>query len=242
MPKKIREIEQKSKPKREQNLKPEIWSEEDPVFEILDNIVVVDNFQPYSIGVLNDNNIFKKFIFRNKRLPQENTFIFSTNQDNQETATFQILIGENENNPVNIEKGTHLLLNEFTLKPLPHRKSGEIMIKLHMSIDIEGLLQVTAICTDNCSELINQSMKINTKSILSDENIKEALDNFELHAQYKEYLDILKKKIKKLKDDGKYARKIQTFYMNLVENNPLDNIDIRNRINKIFTALNNIKD
>jgi heat shock protein 5 len=130
------------------------------------------NVQPYSIGILSGRNKFKKFIERNKPLPQEKSFKFTTMEDYKTTATIQIIQGEDEDAVVNLKDSKEfLLIKKFDLVGIPSRPRGDVTIDIKLKIDESGILYVNATCLDNS---VTSAIDIKIANVLTDADIKEA--------------------------------------------------------------------
>ena len=132
-----------------------------------DDIEIVD-VQSTSIGIRNGKHGFKKYIERNKPLPQENTFTFTTSRDNAKSAKIRIFMGEEDE----IGEGTHILLDEYSFKDLPPRPKGVVLLQVTLKCNVEGLLSISASCSVQGEDLPPRSLNasIDTKKAISSED------------------------------------------------------------------------
>jgi molecular chaperone DnaK (HSP70) len=112
---------------------------------------------PISIGIKSERNRYKKIIYSNKPLPQENSYTFTTTKDNQRYADVEIFQGEE----IEIESnGSHDKLGTFRIEDLPQRPAGEIKIVVSMKVDENGLLKITGRCEEPGVEAKSLTIKI----------------------------------------------------------------------------------
>ena len=98
-----------------------------------------------SFGLKIKNDEFHKIINRSTKLPCEKIARYKTVVDNQESVLVEIYEGEgelkcNENN---------LLLGQFRVTGLPHKKAGDVKILVKIRINENSILEVTAWEKDN---------------------------------------------------------------------------------------------
>ena len=94
---------------------------------------------PLSIGVETNQGIMVPIIKRNTTIPVTHSKMFSTLEDNQTNVNIRVFEGERSSTEFNHELGKFELIN---IRPEP---MGEPQIEITFSIDIDGILTVTAV-------------------------------------------------------------------------------------------------
>ena len=209
-------------------------------------ICVVDVLSA-SLGILNGKTKYKKFLIRNQPLPQEKTYTFTTTKDNQTKAVVKILIGEDEKEDVDFDARTHILVNKFTLRGLPKRKKGELIIEVNMRINERGILNVTATYQEKGSK-IQESCQINTKETFSKDEMAEAIKfNQELilrkenDFRYQQLLNDLKSRISTYESKGgKNVEQWNRQYDSFMKNQPKTNSEYNNAFNNIQMTIDSL--
>ena len=126
--------------------------------------------RPTSIGILNGESHFTKFIYGDKPLPQEKTFSFTTHCDNQTTANIQLLIGRDDY--VDLSSETHILIGTLTIKDIPKSLKGDIVINVTIKVNEEGILTASAE-SEQIKNGSNHQCTIDTKDLINQEDIKK---------------------------------------------------------------------
>ncbi len=103
----------------------------------VDDIILVD-ITPLSLGVEITGGLFVPVIDRNTKIPCENSKMFTTIADNQKIVEINIYQGERKICSENFKLGTFILSN------IRRAKAGEPRIKVTFSLDVNGILTVSA--------------------------------------------------------------------------------------------------
>lgn len=103
----------------------------------ISDIVLVD-ITPLSLGVEITGGLFVPVIDRNTKIPCENSKMFTTIVDNQKVVEINIYQGERKICSENFKLGTFILNN------IRKAKAGEPRIKVTFSLDVNGILTVSA--------------------------------------------------------------------------------------------------
>jgi len=116
---------------------------------------------PLSLGIETQGGIFAKLISRNSKIPIAKEQIFTTAFDNQTEVDIHILQGERKIAKHNISLG------KFTLTEISEAPKGVAKITVTFSIDINGILHVTAkdIYSENELTIAVQSKRLNASDI-----------------------------------------------------------------------------
>ena len=107
---------------------------EDPFSE---NLVLLD-ITPLSLGIETLRKQMTVMIPRNSVIPTKKSKIFSTDSDNQDSVSIKVFEGERKLTKHNFHVGT------FDLSGFEKGPIGYPIIKITFSVDINGILQVTA--------------------------------------------------------------------------------------------------
>src|SRR5208283_2722984 len=111
-----------------------ITHHDDPFSE---NLILLD-ITPLSLGVETLQKQMTPIIPRNTVIPTKKTKIFTTDTDDQDTVTIKIFEGERKLTKHNF------LVGVFDLSGFDKGPRGYPVIKITFSIDMNGILQVTA--------------------------------------------------------------------------------------------------
>ncbi|MFN3411230.1 MAG: Hsp70 family protein [Exilispira sp.] len=103
----------------------------------INDIILVD-ITPLSLGVEITGGLFIPVIDRNTKIPCENSKMFTTIVDNQKVVEINIYQGERKICRENFKLGTFILSN------IRRAKAGEPRIKVTFSLDVNGILTVSA--------------------------------------------------------------------------------------------------
>jgi molecular chaperone DnaK len=101
------------------------------------NPVVLD-VTPRALGIATVAGYCEELIRRNARVPTETRKLFTTSRDDQDMVRIIVCQGESrrlDNNTV---------LGDLVLQGLPARPRGETQIEVTFTLDVSGLLQVSA--------------------------------------------------------------------------------------------------
>ncbi len=143
---------------------------------------------PISLGVKTFGGSFTRLIDANTTIPTNRSLVFSTVEDNQSEVEINVYQGEREIAEEN------KLLGNFTLTGIQKAPKGIARIEVLFSIDINGILTVTAIdlSTKNKREVV-----VSNSGLLSKEEIAKIKKNAE---KFRES-DLKKKELIKLKNE-----------------------------------------
>lgn len=143
---------------------------------------------PLSLGVKTFGGTFTRVVDANTTIPTNRSLVFSTAEDNQAEVEINVYQGEREIAEEN------KLLGKFTLTDIRKAPKGMPRIEVVFSVDINGILTVTAIdlSTKNKKQVI-----VSNSGLLSEDEIKRIKRNAE---KFKES-DLKKKEAIKLKNE-----------------------------------------
>lgn len=138
----------------------------------LEEIVLLD-VTPISLGVETTGGVMTTIIPRNTSIPVKKTMSFSTSVDNQQRVLVQIFEGERP-----LTKDCNLL-GKFYLENLPELPRGKPKIEVTFSVDLSGILCVTAIekSTNNQNVLVITEDKRRLSEEERQKMIEEAEEN-----------------------------------------------------------------
>jgi molecular chaperone DnaK len=129
---------------------------------------------PLSLGVETLGGVMTKLIERNTTIPTSKKEIFSTAADNQTSVDIHVLQGERE------FARDNRTLGRFQLSDIPPAPRGLPQIEVTFDIDANGILNVSAKDLGTGKE---QSIKIQSSSGLSEEEIEKMRKDAESHAE-----------------------------------------------------------
>ena len=134
------------------------------------DIVLLD-VTPLSLGVKIEGGLVSKIIDRNTSIPVSKTRPYTTVTDNQESVTFRVIQGERPMASDNISLGT------FTLPDIPPAPRGEPKLEVTFSINVDGVLDVTAKNTET-EKMVNISIDSTKLSEADVEKLKNDAAKF----------------------------------------------------------------
>lgn len=103
----------------------------------LQEVVLLD-VTPHSLGIRVAGDRMSKLLSANTSIPARANKTFSTTEDNQQFVTLEVYQGEDE------DAGNNRYLGRFTLGDLTPRPKGKTRVEVHFTMDVDGLLEVTA--------------------------------------------------------------------------------------------------
>jgi molecular chaperone DnaK len=136
--------------------------------------VVLLDVTPLSLGIETEGGVMTVLVERNTTIPTEKKETFSTAADNQTAVTVKVFQGERK------MANDNRLLGQFNLDGIPPAPRGMPQIQVTFSIDVNGILNVTAKDLGTGKE---QTVKIEQSSGLSESEIDKMKKDAEAHAE-----------------------------------------------------------
>ena len=150
---------------------------------------------PLSFGIETMGGVNTKLIERNTTIPTSRSQIFSTAADNQTSVEVHVLQGERA------MASDNKSLGRFVLDGIPPAPRGLPQIEVTFDVDANGILSVKAKDKATSKE---QSIRIEARSSLTEEDIERMKKDAELNAQTdKKKMELVE--TKNLLDQGVYA-------------------------------------
>jgi molecular chaperone DnaK len=128
---------------------------------------------PLSLGIETLGGVMTTLIERNSAIPTKKTQVFSTAADNQPAVDIHVLQGERK------MAADNKTLGRFELTGIPPAPRGVPQVEVIFDIDANGILSVSA---KDLGTGKHQAIKITAQSGLSEDEIKKAVNDAELHA------------------------------------------------------------
>ncbi len=135
--------------------------------------VLLLDVTPLTLGIETKGGVMTRLIERNTTIPTRKSEVFSTAEDNQPSVEIHVLQGERE------MAGYNKSLGKFQLTGIPPAPRGMPQVEVTFDIDANGILNVGAKDLGTGKE---QKIEIKSGSGLSDEEIKNMVDDAESHA------------------------------------------------------------
>src|SRR5262249_30763028 len=135
--------------------------------------VVLPDVTPVALGNETEGGVRTVRVERNTTIPTEKKETFSTAADNQTAVTVRVFQGERK------MASDNRLLGQFNLEGIPPAPRGVPQIQVTFSIDVNGILNVTAKDLGTGKE---QTVKIEQSSGLSDTEIEKMKKDAESNA------------------------------------------------------------
>jgi molecular chaperone DnaK len=187
--------------------------------------VVLLDVTPLSLGIETLGGVMTKLIEKNTTIPTRKSQIFSTASDNQPAVSVHVLQGERQ---MAIDNRT---LGRFDLVGIPPAPRGVPQIEVSFDIDANGIVHVSAKDLGTGKE---QSIKIQSSSGLSDEEIEKMVKDAEAHA------DEDKKKEELIKARNEADQLVYTTEKTLKEHGDKVSADEKKVIEDKIEALKNV--
>lgn len=156
--------------------------------KLVSNQLILMDIVPLSLGIETVGGQFIPIIDGGSTIPLSKTKQFTTEEDNQTEVIIKIYQGESQF----INENT--LIGEFILKDIPKQPRNVPVINVTISIDLNGLINISAMDRKNFS---TNNLIIENKVKISDDEIEVIMEN--------------KKNNEKLYDD--YINLIDNFYI-----------------------------
>jgi molecular chaperone DnaK len=135
--------------------------------------VLLLDVTPLSLGIETKGSVFTRLIERNTTIPTKKSEVFSTAEDNQNQVEIHVLQGEREMASFN------RTLGRFSLTGIPPAPRGVPQIEVTFDIDANGIVHVSA---KDRGTGIEQTIEIKSSSGLSDDEVKQMVNEAESHA------------------------------------------------------------
>ncbi|MFM9164142.1 MAG: Hsp70 family protein, partial [Solirubrobacterales bacterium] len=136
--------------------------------------VLLLDVTPLTLGIETKGGVMTRLIERNTTIPTRKSEVFSTAEDNQPSVEIHILQGEREMASGNKSLG------KFQLTGIPPAPRGVPQVEVAFDIDANGILNVSAKDLGTGKE---QKIEIQAGSGLSEDEIKQMVDDAESHAE-----------------------------------------------------------
>ena len=135
--------------------------------------VLLLDVTPLSLGIETKGGVFTRLIERNTTIPTKKSEVFSTAEDNQNQVEIHVLQVEREMASFN------RTLGRFSLTGIPPAPRGVPQVEVTFDIDANGIVHVSA---KDRGTGIEQTIEIKSSSGLSDDEVKQMVNEAESHA------------------------------------------------------------
>lgn len=135
--------------------------------------VVLLDVTPLSLGIETEGGVMTVLVERNTTIPTEKKEIFSTAADNQTAVTVKVFQGERK------MANDNRLLGQFNLEGIPPAPRGVPQIQVAFSLDVNGILNVSAKDMGSGKE---QKVRIEQSGGLSKDEIERMKRDADSHA------------------------------------------------------------
>jgi molecular chaperone DnaK len=152
-------------------------------FKLTSNQLLLLDIVPLSIGIETIGGQFIPIIDRGSNIPVSKTKQFTTDEDNQLEVGIKIYQGESQFIHENI------MIGEFILKDIPKQPRNVPVINVNITIDVNGLINITA--TDR-KNFASSNLVIENKNKLNDDDIEKIIENKKLNdTLYNDYINLI---------------------------------------------------
>ncbi len=152
-------------------------------YKLTSNQIILLDIVPLSLGIETIGGQFVPIIDRGSTIPVSKTKQFTTDEDNQTEVTIKIYQGESQFIHENF------MIGEFVLKDIPMQPRNVPVINVNITIDVNGLINITATDRKNFS---TSNLIIENKTKLSDEEIDKIMENKKLNdSLYNDYVVLI---------------------------------------------------
>lgn len=182
---------------------------------------------PLSLGIETMGNVSTKLIERNTTIPVARSQVFSTAADNQTSVEIHITQGERA------MAADNKTLGRFILDGIPPAPRGMPQVEVTFDVDANGILNVKAKDKTSGKE---QSVRIEARSSLTDEDIERMKKEAESHAEE----DLKKKEAVETKNSAESL--IYTAEKSLKDNSDKIPAEIKSQVEEKILALQQVKD
>lgn len=152
-------------------------------FKLTANQLILMDIVPLSLGLETIGGQFVPIIERGSTIPVSKTKQFTTDEDNQTDVGIKIYQGESQFIHENF------MIGEFILKDIPKQPRNVPVINVNISVDLNGLINITATDRKNFS---SSNLVIENKNKLSDDEIDKIMENKKINdTLYNDYVILI---------------------------------------------------